>query len=528
MQVRGTGSRNGRGKDKGIVMTDLATPLLEVDKIEIVEGHNPRTHMNPDALKRLAGSLGKNEMVQPLTVRPIDGGKFAVVAGHRRLEAAKLAGIKEVPVHVRKNGNARSAALAENLHREGLDPIDTAHAIEELAAELKLTTNKEIAEEIDLSDSWVSQHRRLLKLPEGVQSYIAAGDAPVDAERDLRTIAKVSPRIAECVCELAKRKKVKGKDFLGSFDELLVETAGAAFEDKPTMIDPEAALLSDVVTDKKMARELGERYLAAKPYVHTDNPTLRFSEAEVDAARAAGCLLEYKVDHGEWTSTLEFITDAEFAADLAERAVDRIEAEAAAQKKKDEEWEARRKGLDPDLTPEQRKEAMKDQREEKKERATEARSWNERVGRALLKLRGGPSRKEHELARFRALVAIVLLDNPSLPARGLRLVTDQLKKVEVKQLKTTGESREKITYADPSQCLEYLNKRLEGVSSVKEGLELFGDAVIAALLADEEELPQSKRVGGGIRGVHLQEVEKILRANIKAVRPRRQRRKSGK
>ena len=92
-------------------MTDLATPLLEVDKIEVVEGFNPRTHMDPDALARLAGSLGKTDVVQPLTVRPIEGGKFAVIAGHRRLEAAKMAGIEKVPVHVRESGDALTAAL---------------------------------------------------------------------------------------------------------------------------------------------------------------------------------------------------------------------------------------------------------------------------------------------------------------------------------------------------------------------------------------------------------------------------------
>jgi ParB family chromosome partitioning protein len=109
-------------------MTDLVTPLLEVDKIEVVEGFNPRTHMDPDALARLAGNLGKTDVVQPLTVRPIKGGTFAMIAGHRRLEAAKLAGFKKVPVHVRENGNARAAALSENLHREDLDPIDTARS----------------------------------------------------------------------------------------------------------------------------------------------------------------------------------------------------------------------------------------------------------------------------------------------------------------------------------------------------------------------------------------------------------------
>jgi ParB family transcriptional regulator, chromosome partitioning protein len=185
-------------------MSDLATPLLEVDKIEVVEGFNPRTHMDPDALARLAGSLGKTDVVQPLTVRPIDGGKFAVIAGHRRLKAAEMAGIEKVPVHVREGGDALTAALVENHHREDLDPIDTARGLQALAEKLNLTTHKKIAEELEVSDSWVSQHLRLLKLPEAVQDYIAEGHIPIEAERDLREIAKVSPKIAECICELAK------------------------------------------------------------------------------------------------------------------------------------------------------------------------------------------------------------------------------------------------------------------------------------------------------------------------------------
>ena len=226
-------------------MTDLATPLLEVDKIEVVEGFNPRTHMDPDALARLAGSLGKTDVVQPLTVRPIDGGKFAVIAGHRRLRAAEMAGIEKVPVHVREGGDALTAALVENHHREDLDPIDTARGLQALAEELNLTTHKRIAEELEVSDSWVSQHLRLLKLPEAVQVYIAEGHVPAEAERDLRGIAEVSPRIAECICELAKRRKVKSREFVVNFGELFEAVAQARFEDKPTMIDPSAVRLSE-------------------------------------------------------------------------------------------------------------------------------------------------------------------------------------------------------------------------------------------------------------------------------------------
>jgi ParB/RepB/Spo0J family partition protein len=505
-------------------MTQPATPMVEVEKIDVVEGFNPRTHMDPEALTRLAGSLGKTNMVQPLTVRATEDGKFALIAGHRRLKAAELAGIERVPVHIREGGDALTAALVENHHREDLDPIDTARGLQALAEELNLTTHKKIAEELEVSDSWVSQHLRLLKLPEAVQPYIAAGDVPLEAERDLRGIAKVSPRIAECVCELAKRKKVKGREFVVNFGDLLAATATARFDDKPTMVDPSGALLSELIVDVKKRRDLGDRHLAARPYTHTDNPTLRFSQAEVDAARAAGCLVEHAVDHGEWSSTVSFITDTEFAADLAERAIERIEKEEAERKKSDEEWRAKSQGRDPATTPEEMKEVRRSEYRQRKQRAAEARKWNGALGRNLLRRRGGLSRKEFALVRVKAIAASLIADNPNLAARGLRLVTSQLQEVEVKQLKTSGETREKVSYTDPDQARQYLAQRVNNAGSVNEVLEIVGDALIASLLADENELPQSKRVRAGIRGAD--EIAKLLSADIKSVRPRRQRSKA--
>ncbi len=502
-------------------MTQVATPLLEVAKIEVAEGFNPRTHMDPEGLKRLAESLGRTDVVQPLTVRPNGDGKYVLIAGHRRLEAAKIAGIKEVPVHVRDSGDALTAALVENHHREDLDPIDTARGLKALAEELKLSTHRQIAEELAVSESWVSQHLRLLALPEAVQARIAAGEVPVEAERYLREVAKVSPRVAECICELAKRHKFSGRELVESFGEILSATTRAHFNNKPTMIDPGAVSIAKVAGDAKKGRELVERYRAANSWDRSEDPVIRFGEAELDAARAAGCLIEHQVDRGEWVSTVAVITDAELAADLAERALERIEHEQAEAQKRQAEIAGSTNGGDPDKV----KEEKRAKREEAKQRAADARRYNEELGLKLLERRGGKGRKQHALARAKAVAAVVIADNERLGARGLRLTTPQLQEVEVKQLKS-GESREKVSYADTEQCSEYLAERVAKATSEGEVLEILGDALIASLLADEEELPQSKRVRGGIRA--SRGVEKLLGADIKSVRPRRRRRKSGR
>lgn len=86
----------------------------------------------------------------------------------------------------------------------------------------------------------------------------------------------------------------------------------------------------------------------------------------------------------------------------------------------------------------------------------------------------------------------------------------------MKTLKS-GDSREKVSYADAAQCTEYLAKRIDSARSADEVLELLADAVIAAELADERELPQSKRIGWFARPG----VAKVLAVEIKEVKPRR-------
>jgi ParB family chromosome partitioning protein len=87
--------------------------MIPVDRIVVKEGHNARKSFDPKALKRLGKSISANDLIEPLSVRPVDGGKFMLLAGERRLRAAKLEGIKELPGHVNTKGNARTIALVD-------------------------------------------------------------------------------------------------------------------------------------------------------------------------------------------------------------------------------------------------------------------------------------------------------------------------------------------------------------------------------------------------------------------------------
>ncbi|MGD9734963.1 MAG: ParB/RepB/Spo0J family partition protein [Solirubrobacterales bacterium] len=500
--------------------TQIAVPEVEVEKIDVVEGFNSRQEMDPVELERMAATIRAQGVVQPIKVRERDDGRFDLVYGHRRLAAAKLAGLTRVPVSP-STGNARVEAFYENNQRSDLNPIERALDLKAFAEELGLAKHKDIAAAAGKSPDWVGEHLRLLKLPEEVQRYLAAGIVPVEGEKPLRELTKVSPGIAACVCELAKRRKVKPSRFVSAFGDLLAEAPGSRFEEKPTMIPVSGARLGEIVTDAEKHEELLGRWRAALPHGGDGDPVVRFGEQQVDAARAAGCLVEHEVDEGEWTSWVRLITDAELAADLCERMITGLEAQAAERAKREAEWRAGSDTPAEAATPEEQAQARKDQRAEAEKRKVAARSRNEEVGRRLIERRGGKNRRQHSLTRFKVMARALVEANPKLAARGLRLVLPQLREVESKTLKS-GEPREKVTYADAAQAHEWLLAHLDSVGSVNEGLELLADAYIAAILADEGALPQSGRTWGA---EPAKWVTDALAAEVKAVRPPR---RSGK
>jgi ParB/RepB/Spo0J family partition protein len=498
-------------------MDEAKTQTVEIEKISVEEGFNPRTDFDEGSLDELESSIRQTGLVSALTVRT-NGEGFVLIAGQRRLIAAKRAGLKTVPVLVREGSDALAAALAENLIRADLDPIEEANALARLAEAEELATHKQLAERVGKSSNYVSERLRLLALPEAVQVQVAAGKVPVAAERELRKAAKVSPAIAECACRLVARGEIEGRDLLERFDEVLHAVAESELPEKPPMVEVgRGALLSQLVADPEQHRALAERVAATSPYRAEEDPYVHLAEAEVDAARAAGRLLEYEIDHGGWTSSVAYLCDAELAADLAVRTVERIEKDAA-KRAKELAQEAQSNGEveSPEQVQERVSTERREGREQAKKDAAKARSFNLDLGRKLVARRGAASRKEHSLARARVLAEVVLADNPNFAARGLRLVLPQLQEVETKTLKS-GENRENVTYKDATECEEYLRKRISEAKTDREILELLADALIAALNADERELAQSRRIHWWAPA--SERLVKLLAPDVKSVRP---------
>ena len=143
----------------------------------VSNSRQPRKNFAPDTLEELAASIRSQGLVQPLLVRPIDGDtRYEIVAGERRWRAARLAGLTDIPVFVRRLSDMEvmAAALIENLQREDLNPLEEARALATLRAEFGLSQD-ELANMLGKSRPAIANSLRLLNLNSAAQNALEKG-----------------------------------------------------------------------------------------------------------------------------------------------------------------------------------------------------------------------------------------------------------------------------------------------------------------------------------------------------------------
>lgn len=156
---------------------ETKTVVKEVDTIDInkIEPNHsqPRKSFNEDALQELADSIKQHGMIEPLIVQQGEKGFYKIIAGERRWRAAKIAGIKDIPVVVKDytNQEIMEIALIENIQREDLNPIEEAEAFQRLIEEYHLKQD-EVAEKVSKSRVAITNALRLLKLNEKVREMV--------------------------------------------------------------------------------------------------------------------------------------------------------------------------------------------------------------------------------------------------------------------------------------------------------------------------------------------------------------------
>jgi ParB family chromosome partitioning protein len=171
--------KNALGRGLGALIDGVEKEALERKvepnmniSIDSIDGNpfQPRTHFNDQSLEELAASIRKLGLVQPLTVRETGNGRFQLIAGERRLRAARLAGLTHVPAFIRTADDQAmlELALVENIQREDLDPIEVAISFQRLIEECRLT-QEELSDRVGKQRSTISNYLRLLRLPAEIQ-----------------------------------------------------------------------------------------------------------------------------------------------------------------------------------------------------------------------------------------------------------------------------------------------------------------------------------------------------------------------
>lgn len=164
--------------------------LLEVPVAAIAPNpRQPREGFEGESLSGLAQSIQQVGVLQPIVVRPRNGG-YELVAGERRLRAAKIAGLATIPAVIRQTDDAESLrdALIENIHREDLAPLELAAAFQELLDELGVSQDQ-LAERLGYSRPHIANTIRLLQLPAEVQRLLAEGKIQAGHARALLSLA---------------------------------------------------------------------------------------------------------------------------------------------------------------------------------------------------------------------------------------------------------------------------------------------------------------------------------------------------
>ncbi|HHW12198.1 MAG TPA: ParB/RepB/Spo0J family partition protein [Firmicutes bacterium] len=181
------------GKGLGALIPQLEeedlqnTQEIPVESIE-PNPYQPRRHFDPESLQELAASIKEHGVLQPLLVRR-KGDGYQLIAGERRLRAARQVGLTTVPVVVKEldDRTIMEIALVENLQREDLNPMEEAEAYQRLMAEFNLT-QEEVAKAVGKSRSAIANTLRLLNLPEPIQRMVAEGQLTMGHARALLSL----------------------------------------------------------------------------------------------------------------------------------------------------------------------------------------------------------------------------------------------------------------------------------------------------------------------------------------------------
>src|SRR6266511_445387 len=483
--------------------------MVALAKIKAREGFNPRSDFGDEQMAELVASVKRHGIITPLTLAP-DGDGFVIVAGERRYRAAKAAKLGEVPAQVREaDGEALTLAVAENVIRADLTPVEEAEAYRRLIEEHGETAK--VAKLVGRSERLIGERIELLRLPDEARALVAARKVPLSCAPLLVRIAEREPLLADLTAAWLAEHPAGAGYFPTASGEVVDDVLAAEWQGDdgkplhpvaysvggyhgpilpgrredalPTLLaklGPHAEAVENAHAALPEIRHASEHDWAAQDAEERrQRACFALTDDDADAARAFGCLLELpspdgRRDHG-------YVTDPEW---LADRLGQKIAAYAAAEAERREEKREQRSSPSAD---DAEKEARREERQRQYEERVAARARNLDLAAALAKWQ-----PKLDTDAVKLLGSLVLLHYGKAAAWAHRLCIEQPKT-------TNQQGKVTVRYPRGAQAEKQLHEEalaaLKRARTPEAALAVVLRLLVAQRLADAAGLPNADRQG---------------------------------
>ena len=465
--------------------TDTVSGVQMIALSEIRHDQNVRQELLAEEVDALAQSIALLGQLTPVSVRPdTENGRYLLIAGHKRYAALAQLGHTEIRAEVRPDGESEAAErAAENVVRSALNPYEEAVAVKAMLD--RGLSQDGAAQALGWPKARVTARVKLLDLPEQAQQLAGQGVIPLSAVEQLRSIGQVSPELLEAVIaylgdgnEWAAERLSREPGWV--IDSALRSGSSKVFAAHLTQLD--SYEVADLRLGKKTEALLDE---AATLHKQLDRyaygaPTVRFTESDVDQARAAGVLVEFE-------NARPIIVDRSLYRELSKHAIKRtvedLRARVAEVAQERKAARASGRSVDPEA------EARRERGRQMRAIAEQAHGANLDLGWGLMNGLAAVDPGDMAVAKF-FVFAVLGADYDQSPytqtgervaelaARGVRLVIEEFRTDVTKTRKDGSRGALRIDYGDPRKAekpVAWLWKFIDGAKSAGE---LYGRALV--------------------------------------------------
>lgn len=489
---------------------------LAPDEINVPD--NVRT-LDNEHVKALAGSIQLQGILVPLVVRQHED-RFELVAGFHRMAAARSLGLTEVPVVVRDADNEDADRAVENITRKQLNPYEEAKAVRAMLA--RGFSEDGTAQALGWPKARVTARVKILELPDRAQQLIGDGVIHLAAVDQLRAIGAVAPGLLDAVIAYLDDDNAWAAERLVREPGWVLDAAMTHTTDKSVFAAYLHTANPHEITELRLGKKTDTAYAdAEKLHKQLDRysygpPTVRFTDEDVDRARAAGVLIEF--DRGR-----PIIVDRPLYRELIKDAVKRtltdLEARVAQAAQAKKQSRSSTVPADPVTV------AKRDRDTRLRDLADQAHNANTDLGHAFMHELATVDPSDLNVARFFVYALLGPAHDSSpytqtgeriarIAAGGIRLVVEDLRTDVTKTRKDGSRGRLRIDYGDhrdPQAAIAWLWKFLDGAKTAGE---LYGRALV--VIAAEQHatrlvVPASQRIPATRWSSHKDHAAKALR-----------------